>query len=291
MSWEELYKEKKKIINSKIEEYLNEFEEKSLLKEAIHYSLMAGGKRLRPFLSILITNLLNKDENEIYPFAIAIEFIHTYSLIHDDLPSMDNDDFRRGMPTCHKKFGEALAILAGDALLTDAFTLFLTKSNGNITKAGSYLAKAAGGRGMILGQALDLNIKEEKRGVDTLDKINYYKTGCMIEASIVGPALLFNAGEEIVSSLEIYAKNIGLAFQITDDILDVIADEKELGKPTGSDAKLNKKTYPALLGIEESYKRAKLFIKEAKESLKIIKPSEYKEILLDFTDYIVNRKN
>lgn len=290
MNWYDFYQEKKVLINKKISEYLNEIEEDGILKEAMLYSLNAGGKRLRPFLSILTANLLEKNEEEIYPYAIAIEFIHTYSLIHDDLPSMDNDDLRRGLPTCHKKYGEAIAILAGDALLTDAFTLISKKSNGNLKEAIYFLSKACGGKGMILGQIMDITINEKERNLAVLDKINYYKTCCLLEASIVGTASFFNAEENTLTALKEYAKNIGFAFQIIDDILDITGNEEQLGKRVGSDAKLNKKTYPTLIGIEDSYKRAKEFIDVAKNNLLKIKiDNVYKKMLIEFADYIINR--
>jgi len=289
MNWQDFYDEKKKIINEKINFYLNELEFDGLLKEAMIYSLNAGGKRIRPFLAILTANLLNKNEEIIYPYAVSLEFIHTYSLIHDDLPSMDNDDYRRGIPTSHKRFGEATAVLAGDALLTDAFTLLFKYGNGNLQRGGRFLAGSAGGRGMIYGQILDCNIKEKDRDIKILDNINYYKTGCMLQAAIAGAASFLDAGSEIADILNEYAYNIGLAFQITDDILDITADEKELGKPVGSDAKQNKKTYPVLSGLESAKKSAAGYIEKAKKCLEKINDSVYKKIMMEFSDYIVKR--
>ncbi|MBN2544830.1 MAG: polyprenyl synthetase family protein [Spirochaetes bacterium] len=291
MNWIDFYEQKKKIINEKINFYLNELEFDGLLKEAMLYSLNAGGKRIRPFLAILTANILDKNEEIIYPYAVSLEFIHTYSLIHDDLPCMDNDDYRRGMPTSHKRFGEATAVLAGDSLLSDAFTLLFKYGQGNLQRGGQYLAASSGGRGMIYGQILDCNIKEEDRDIKILDNINYYKTGCMLQASTAGAASFLDAGLEKVDILNNYAYNIGLAFQITDDILDITADEKELGKPVGSDVKQNKKTYPVLMSVDEAKKSAAGYIEKAKKCLDNINDSVFKKMLIEFSDFIIKRTN
>ena len=289
MHWKEFHKKQKIIIEQKIVEYIDELEENGILKDAMLYSLKAGGKRLRPFLAILVANLLSKDVETIFPFAIALEMIHTYSLIHDDLPALDNDDLRRGKPSSHKAFGEDIAILAGDALLNDAFRLVLKYATQNSLKGATYLSESSGGTGMVQGQILDCKIPEEERNLEILDNINLLKTGKMIMASTAGSALWCNADEKTVKILENYGKKIGLAFQIADDILDIVADEKVLGKPVGSDEKLNKATYPSILGLDEAKKRAKLFVEEAKEEIKKLPQNKFSEMLSDFSDYIVER--
>ncbi len=291
MNWKEFHLIKKPLIEENLRQHINLLEENSVLKDAMLYSLEAGGKRLRPFLAIVTANLLGKDESSIYPYASALEFIHTYSLIHDDLPAMDNDDLRRGKPTSHKIFGEDIAILAGDALLTDAFTLIMQEGNGNIKRGGTYLANAAGGKGMVIGQVHDCKIPQEKRDVATLDMINLKKTGCMIQASLAGAAAFLDADEKTVLILEEYGKNIGLAFQITDDILDITADEAELGKPIGSDAKLGKATYPTLLGLDGAKKAAAEYVESAKKCAGELPANKFRDMLIDFSDYILERRN
>lgn len=289
MNWKEFHKIKKEKIEMLIPSYINELEEDGILKNAMIYSLKAGGKRLRPFLCIMVAHLLGKEEQTVYPYACALEFIHTYSLIHDDLPAMDDDDMRRGKPSSHKQFGEDIAILAGDTLLNDAFTLILSKGQGNLAKGGSYLARAAGGKGMVLGQIKDCKIPEEDRTKEVLDNINLYKTGRLIQASLAGAAAWLDADDATINLLEKYATHIGLAFQIADDILDITADEVELGKPVGSDAELNKVTYPSLLGLEEAKEAAKQHIVQGKELLHQLPQNEFRDMLIDFSDYIVER--
>jgi geranylgeranyl diphosphate synthase type II len=216
--------------------------------------------------------------------------IHTYSLIHDDLPALDNDDLRRGKPSSHKAFGEDMAILAGDALLNDAFHLVLKYSTTKSLKGAIYLAKSSGGRGMVLGQVLDCKISENKRDLEILDNINLLKTGKMLMASTAGTALWCGANEKTVNILENYGKNIGLAFQITDDILDITSNEEMLGKPIGSDSKLNKSTYPSILGLDNAKKRAETFVKQAKNELQKLEYNEFVEMLFNFSDYIIERK-
>ncbi len=232
------------------------------LREAMEYSLMAGGKRLRPVLCLTTAKLCGLEESKILPFACAIELIHTYSLIHDDLPAMDDDDLRRGKPSNHKQFGEAMAILAGDALLTDAFvfmaSVFSCNSTGTIAaentlRALAYLGRAAGSHGMVGGQVLDMNYTGEKDiSLEKLRTMHAMKTGALIQASCVCGALLAGASLEVVQALENYGAALGTAFQIADDILDVTADTATLGKPAGSDTEMGKNTYPSLVGLEHS---------------------------------------
>ncbi len=232
------------------------------LREAMEYSLMAGGKRLRPVLCLTTAQLCGLDAHKILPFACAIELIHTYSLIHDDLPAMDDDDLRRGKPSNHKQFGEAMAILAGDALLTDAFVFMSSVSSccstgaigaENTLRALAYLGRAAGSHGMVGGQVLDMNYTGESNvSLEKLRTMHAMKTGALIQASCVCGALLAGAPLDVVTALESYGAALGTAFQIADDILDVTADTATLGKPAGSDTEQGKNTYPSLLGLEQS---------------------------------------
>jgi len=290
MGWRIFFNEKKEVIEQKILEYSDQLNEDGLLKNAVTYSLKAGGKRIRPFLALLTAALLNKDDDLVFPYAVSLEFIHTYSLIHDDLPAMDDDDLRRGKPSSHKAFGEDVAILAGDALLTDAFRLLFDFGKGDVVRGGRYLSQAAGGQGMVLGQVLDCTIAENERNVDTLNQINLLKTGRMIQASVAGAAAFLDADDQVVEILEQYGKEIGIAFQIADDILDIVADEKELGKPVGSDAEIDKSTYPSLLGLDEAKKAAKDAVGRAKKILLKLPDSKYREMLAEFSTYIIERK-
>ncbi len=232
------------------------------LREAMEYSLMAGGKRLRPVLCLTTAQMCGLEEKNVLPFAAAIELIHTYSLIHDDLPAMDDDDLRRGKPSNHKQFGEAMAILAGDALLTDAFVFMTSVSSccstgtipaENTLRALAYLGRAAGSRGMVGGQVLDMNYTgEENISLEKLRTMHAMKTGALIQASCVCGALLAGASLDVVQALEKYGAALGTAFQIADDILDVTADTATLGKPAGSDEEQGKNTYPSLVGLEQS---------------------------------------
>jgi len=291
MTWKEFHRKKKKEIEIKLKEYVSALEKDGVLKEAMLYSLEAGGKRLRPFLALVTANLLGEDESKVYPYACALEFIHTYSLIHDDLPAMDDDDIRRGKPSSHKMFGEDIAILAGDALLTDAFTLIMQLGEGNVRKGGAYLSEAAGGKGMVYGQVLDCKVPESDRGIDVLNEINHYKTGKLIGASLAGAASYLDADEKTVEILEKYGKYIGLAFQIADDILDIVADEQALGKPVGSDAGLGKSTYPSILGIERAKEIAADYIEKARQALSDLPDNASRSMLYEFSAYIIERSN
>ncbi len=244
-----------------------------LIFQAARYSLMAGGKRLRPILCLAAAEAVGGRAEAVMPVACALEFIHTYSLIHDDLPAMDNDDYRRGKLTSHKVFGEAIAILAGDALLTEAFNL-LTRRDSlpgvppeillDVTRE---VSEAAGWFGMVAGQVLDVRSEGKTVDLETLQQIHRLKTGAMIRVSLRAGALLSGASAAALASLTDYGRQIGLAFQIADDILNVEGDRALLGKGTGSDAARGKVTFPALLGIEASRTRAKALIKEAVASL------------------------
>lgn len=223
------------------------------LLEAMRYSLLGGGKRLRPALALGTAELLTGDDTPAMPAACAIEMIHTYSLIHDDLPAMDDDDLRRGRPTLHKVCGEANAILAGDTLLTMAFDVAAEPGDARVVRE---IAQAAGVRGMAGGQYLDLATEGRPATLEELQRIHARKTGALIRAAVRCGALLSRADSPALDALTAYAEHIGLAFQIADDILDVTGDEAALGKPVGSDAAKHKATYPAMLGLDESARLA-----------------------------------
>lgn len=247
--------------------------EKSVI-EAARYSLFAGGKRLRPILCVQAAEVVGGSLEDVMPVACALEMIHTYSLIHDDLPAMDNDDFRRGVPTNHKVYGEAIAILAGDALLTEAFGFVAGMATDRripaekILQAISILTRASGYRGMIGGQVIDL--ESENRDVDlaTVEYMHVHKTGAILAACLELGALLGGGTDQDIASLIKYGQHFGLAFQITDDLLDVEGDPQVMGKQPGSDVAKNKKTYPALLGVSKSRESAKLHVNEALNAIR-----------------------
>jgi geranylgeranyl diphosphate synthase type II len=236
--------------------------ERNLL-EATRYSLFAGGKRLRPILCLEAAAVVGGAAEEILPVACALEFIHTYSLIHDDLPAMDNDDFRRGKPTSHKVFGEAVAILAGDALLTEAFGLIHKAGEkgrlppDKLLEVVGILVKAAGYRGMIGGQVIDLESEARQVDLATVEYMHAHKTGALLSASLEIGALLGGGTRDQVSRLTRYGHHFGMAFQITDDVLDIEGEAAVMGKQPGSDVARNKKTYPALAGLVRSREAAR----------------------------------
>lgn len=264
------------------------------LFESMKYSLDAGGKRLRPILLMESCLLVGGDIKDSIPFACAIEMIHTYSLIHDDLPAMDDDDLRRGKPTNHKVFGEGIAVLAGDGLLNYAFELMIKHSLKDKEKSFIYLkamneiAKAAGVYGMIAGQIVDLESENKKIDKDTLDFIHMNKTSAMIIGAMRAGAIIGGANEEDLEKITNYAKNIGLGFQVVDDILDIVGDQEKLGKNIGSDLENNKSTYPSLFGIEKSKEMAKKLIEDAKNNISSFKGKE--SFLIELANYIVDRE-
>jgi geranylgeranyl diphosphate synthase, type II len=266
-----------------------------IIFQAVRYSVLAGGKRLRPILCLAAAEALGVACGPILPVACALELIHTYSLIHDDLPAMDNDDYRRGRPTSHKVFGEDIAILAGDALLTDAFRLMTRRDlmpgmpPERLLEAIGEIAAAAGFFGMVGGQVLDVRSEGEKADPDTLHRIHRMKTGAMIRVSLRAGAILAGATDEQIASLSNYGEQIGLAFQIVDDILNVEGDRAILGKETGSDEARGKVTFPALLGVEESRKRVEALIREALYSLAFF--DDRAEPLRRIARYIPGRKS
>ena len=262
--------------------------------EAMRYSLLAGGKRLRPILCLATCELLGGTEEMSMPTACALEMIHTMSLIHDDLPAMDNDDYRRGKLTNHKVFGEDIAILAGDGLLAYAFEFVATQTQNvapkNIIEVIARLGRTVGAAGLVGGQVLDLE-SEGKTDItaETLTFIHTHKTGALLETSVVSGAILAGAGPEEVQKLSQYAQNIGLAFQIIDDILDITATHEELGKTAGKDLVAQKATYPSLWGIEESRNQAQQLIDSAID--KLADYGEKAAPLRAIAQYIVNRKH
>lgn len=280
---------------NKMKEYLpEETGYQKTIFQAMNYSLNAGGKRLRPILLMESYKICGGNDNNYFPYSVAIEMIHTYSLIHDDLPALDNDDLRRGKQTNHKVFGEAMAILAGDALLSHAFQIMLgagmnTNYPDRALNATYEISKGAGIYGMIAGQVADVESEGKKIDKEKLDFIHINKTAAMIIACMRSGAILAGASEEKLNALTVYGKKIGLAFQIIDDILDIEGDEKIMGKKTGSDLENNKSTYPAILGMKESKKIAGELIKESKDALKVFNGDT--EFLLSLADYIMSRSN
>lgn len=260
------------------------------LVASMKYSLLAGGKRLRPVLCLAWAELAGGDVGRVLDFACAIECIHTYSLIHDDLPAMDNDDLRRGKPSNHKQFDEATAILAGDGLLTEAFTLAasLDLPPDRVLRAIKHLSTAAGPRGMVGGQVLDMNLTGLRANLDLLRDMHARKTGALIESSCVTGCILGGGDEGLVKRASVYGRGIGLAFQVMDDILDVIGDEAALGKPVGSDTAQGKSTYPALLGIDQSRALALESVDAAKAVFKGLTHARA-DFLQALAHYIVDR--
>ena len=272
------YDEYKKLVDKHLLDFLPEIDPKSeTIYDAMSYSLKAGGKRLRPVLVLAACDFCGGDIKSALPYALAIEYIHTYSLIHDDLPCVDNDDLRRGVPTNHVVFGEAIATLAGDGLLNSAFEamfkdMLLDFDNEKVLKckvrAASTICKVAGCRGMIAGQVADIEAENTVCSKEMLDYIHTNKTGAMIVGAIQAGAHIGNVCERDLRALTEYAENLGLAFQICDDILDVVGTTEELGKNVGHDEETNKSTYPALYGLEKSEERFKELNQKAIDALK-----------------------
>ncbi len=287
-----LISETPNLIEQNIIDFYRTKEIPNKLKEALLYAIESGGKKLRPFLFFATLSLLKVDYKKYVDIASAIEMIHTYSLIHDDLPAMDNDDLRRGKPTLHKKYDEATAILAGDSMLTHSFEL-IANTNAPLTdtqkiKLVEIIAKASGACGMIAGQQLDMDSENKEISLKQLEEIHLKKTGELIKVSVISACVVANTNLNIESSLGKYALLIGKAFQIKDDILDVESTTEVLGKPVGSDEQNSKSTYPKLTSLEESKNILKNVILDAKAVLKEIDLQN--SVLNDVCDYIVNRK-
>lgn len=270
------------------------FADQTLLK-AMKYGALLGGKRVRPFLTYVTGNMLGVNEENLDTPAAAIECIHAYSLIHDDLPAMDDDELRRGQPTCHIAFDEATAVLAGDALQTLAFEILAEgilsiDGESQRIKMIKELAQASGAAGMCMGQALDLDGEGKHLGLTQLEQIHKHKTGALIRCAVrLGALAAGEKGLEILPQLNTYAEAIGLAFQVQDDILDVISDTETLGKPQGSDIALDKSTYPALLGLEGAQQKAQQLYQEAVQALEAI-PYDTTQLEV-FARYLIERKN
>ncbi len=264
-----------------------------IITEAMRYSLFAGGKRLRPALALMSCMLFSGNEEEVLPFACCIEMIHTYSLIHDDLPSMDNDDLRRGKPTNHKVYGEGYAVLAGDALLNHAFetmTGIISKNpKQEYIRAMDVICRASGVSGMIGGQCIDLYWENRDIDLDTLKKMHNKKTGALITASLAIGAIIAGANENDIKNIMGFGDLIGLAFQVADDILDVAGSEEKLGKCTNKDAKIHKSNFVSFYGLEKSKAIGKELIEEAKLKLKSYGDGGY--YLRQLADYIINRES
>jgi len=264
-----------------------------LIYEAMNYSLLSGGKRLRPVLLLAAYELFHNDEDTALPFACAMEMIHTYSLIHDDLPAMDNDDYRRGRPSNHKKFGEAAAILAGDGLLNKAFETGLKAAiNGGTDyekalRALYEIAKSSGSEGMIGGQVVDMFGHEKISDLEDLKYMYSLKTGAIIKSSVAAGAMLGGANDEQLAALEEFADKIGLAFQIEDDILDVTGTLEKLGKATGSDAANHKTTYLTYVSVEEARRQAETLTDEAIKRLDIFGEKAF--YLKELAKYLTSR--
>lgn len=261
------------------------------LKESMLYSLEAGGKRLRPVLCVSCAALCGLERQRALPFAAAIEMIHTYSLIHDDLPAMDDDDLRRGKPSNHKAFDEATAILAGDGLLTDAFLIMCRAdvAAGPLLKAVAEVAYAAGAAGMVGGQQWDMQYTGKAQvTIEELRCMHAMKTGALLRASCVCGALLAEADEARLANVGVFGEALGVAFQIADDILDVVSDTATLGKPAGSDEAQGKNTYPSLLGLEKSRELARIQVVAAQRALSDFDGPEA-DFLRALADYTVNR--
>ena len=288
-------KEKRKSVDDFLKKYIASRKKQKdcpkQLSEAMGYSLMAGGKRVRPILALASYAAVGGRSDNILPVAAAIELIHTYSLIHDDLPAMDNDDFRRNKPTAHKVFGEATAILAGDALLTDAFNIIsgARVDPKKIICVIHELSKASGPEGMVGGQTADIMLESKKAKKNDIIYIHTHKTGALIRASVRIGAIMADSPPDKLSSLTKYAEKTGLAFQIIDDILDIIGTKAELGKPTGSDDAKGKNTYPSTFGLKESEKIAEQLIKDSLKSLKAF--DKKADPLREIAKYILLRRN
>ncbi|MUV39683.1 Dimethylallyltranstransferase [Lentibacillus sp. JNUCC-1] len=280
----------KKTIESVMNGYLNELDVPKELKDSMRYSIEAGGKRIRPLLLMASYLAYKRDVEITYSSAAALEFIHTYSLIHDDLPAMDDDNLRRGKPTNHIVFNEATAILAGDALLTSSFELISkdeSLSNSQKQYLIGLLSETSGPKGMVAGQILDMQAEEQQVSLVELEQIHTLKTGELLRFAVTAGAYLAGATNEQLEDLKLFAHYIGLIFQVQDDILDVVGDETKLGKPIQSDTANLKSTYPLLLGIEGAIEQKKAYVKQAKEALHRAGVAD--SYLAELTDYFSDR--
>ena len=287
-------KEKTDFFETELKKELKELSYPETIAKGMEYAILNGGKRLRPFLLFVILELLNENINKGVKSAIALEMIHSYSLVHDDLPALDNDDYRRGKLTTHKVFGEAEGILIGDSLLTYAFYVLSQKnlellSSEQIVNIISKTSEYAGINGMIGGQMIDIQSENKKIDLETLKYIHSHKTGKLIKLPIEIACIIANVEKDKREVLEEYADLIGLAFQVKDDILDVEGTFEDLGKPVGSDVDLHKSTYPSILGMEESKKILNDTVEKAKQIIKDKFGDEKGKILISLADFIKDR--
>ena len=294
MNIEEYLQNKKIVVDKKLEELLPpESVYPPRIHQAMRYSLFSGGKRIRPILCLAACEAVGGNTEQALPVACAIELVHTYSLVHDDLPAMDDDDLRRGRPTSHKAFGEALAILAGDALLTQVYYILSHHSRkvgvdpGIILQVIEEISLSAGSMGMIGGQVVDLESEDQYIELPRLEYIHTHKTGALIRCAVVSGALLGGSSADKMNRFRSYGEIIGLAFQIVDDILDIKGEEVKLGKSIGSDLAQKKATYPAHLGLTESMNRAKSLLKSALSKLENL--DSRADPLRELAIFIVNR--
>lgn len=277
-------------VNTELMKYIPEANDGQRdVTKAMRYSLSNGGKRLRPIFVLEFCRMCGGDVNKALPYACAIEYIHTYSLIHDDLPCMDNDDMRRGKPSCHKMYGEATALLAGDALLTHAFEICSASelSDSQNLRAVSLLSQNAGVGGMIGGQVIDLKYEQSDPSISDILTVHRLKTGALISAACILGCIAAGADDEKIALASRYAYMIGTAFQIRDDLLDIMGDEEKLGKPVGSDADNDKTTYVTLVGADRAQQDVKTLTDKAVEILDSFSENDFMKTL---SEYLVNRE-
>jgi len=293
MDWKDILNNYIDIVTKELEKYMDiNYSKNNKLIEAMKYSLMAGGKRLRPVLAMASYEFFSSDLEKVMPYACGLEMIHTYSLIHDDLPAMDNDDYRRGKLTNHKVFDEGVAILAGDGLLNYAFEIMLENTikqdnMGPYVEAMRIIANAAGINGMIGGQIVDIENEDKNIDGETLDYIHLNKTAALIAASMKVGAVIGGAAKNDIDNMEYIGKNLGLAFQIRDDVLDIIGVKNKLGKNVGSDESENKSTYPSLYGMEYSIEKIKECTHNAHERMEVY--DKKADFIYNLSNYLVNR--
>lgn len=293
MNFKEYLKEEQKFVEQGITQYLDELTYPQVIAEGMKYAVLNGGKRLRPILLFMTLDILGCDRLKGVPTATAIEMIHSYSLVHDDLPALDNDDYRRGKLTTHKKFGEAEAILIGDALLTHAFYVIAQKNSflnpSQIVEIIKLTSEYAGINGMIGGQMVDIASEGKKIDIETLKYMHSHKTGKLLKLPVECGSIIGNASILEKDSLIKYSELIGLAFQIKDDILDIEGTFEEIGKPVGSDLTLEKSTFPSIIGLEESKKLLHKTIGNAKNIIVETFGEDKGKWLLALADYIETR--
>lgn len=286
--------ENKVFVETSIDIFLSELSYPREISEGMKYSVLNGGKRIRPILLFMILELLGKKRELGIPSAVGLEMIHSYSLVHDDLPALDNDDYRRGKLTTHKKFGEAEGILIGDALLTHAFNILSEKNRGlisseKIVEIIRIVSSYSGINGMIGGQMIDIKSEGKKITLETLKYIHKNKTGKLLKLPIEIACIIGDASDKVRKELEEYGELLGIAFQIKDDILDIEGDFESLGKPIGSDIKLEKSTYPSLIGLEESKKLLLEIVEKSKSKISNNFGEKNGENLIKLAEYIANR--